>query len=104
MWQQTNAGGLRGRAVAHEWLKVPELLRVAHSRAYLRVADGEVRVVRIIHSVLVSRRELDRWMEGPRYKDVLANVDSQSAHRVGRPGASFALATRSPPDDTLCRP
>jgi hypothetical protein len=40
---------------------VPELLRVAHSRAYLRVADGEVRVVRIINSVLVSRRS---WTVG----------------------------------------
>lgn len=57
----------------HEWLKVPEvaeLLRVARSRAYELVADGEIPAVRIGRSVRVSRKELDRWLEGQRYVDV----------------------------------
>lgn len=57
----------------HEWLKVPEvaeLLRVARSRAYELVADGEIPAVKIGRSVRVSRKELDRWLEGQRYLDV----------------------------------
>ncbi len=56
----------------HEWLKVPEvakLLRVARSRAYELVADGEIPAVKIGRSVRVSRKELDRWLEGQRYTD-----------------------------------
>ena len=42
----------------HEWLKVPEVaktLRIARSRAYELVADGEIPAVRIGRSVRVSR-------------------------------------------------
>ena len=57
----------------HEWLKVPEvaqLLRVARSRAYELVADGEIPAVKIGRSVRVNRKELDRWLEDQRYGDV----------------------------------
>ncbi|BBL79468.1 excisionase [Rubrobacter xylanophilus] len=57
----------------HEWLKVPEVaevLRIARSRAYELVASGEIPAVRIGRSVRVSRKELDRWVEGQRYFDV----------------------------------
>ncbi len=50
----------------HEWLKVPEvaeILRIARSRAYEMVADGEIPSVRIGRSVRVSRVELERWLE-----------------------------------------
>lgn len=43
----------------HEWLKVPEVaevLRIARSRAYELVADGEIPAVRIGRSVRVSRK------------------------------------------------
>jgi excisionase family DNA binding protein len=56
----------------HEWLKVPEVaevLRIARSRAYELVADGEIPAVKIGRSVRVSRKELDRWLEGQRYLD-----------------------------------
>ncbi len=56
----------------HEYLKVPEvasLLRVARSRAYELVAEGEIPSVRIGRSVRVSRRELERWLEDRRYPD-----------------------------------
>jgi excisionase family DNA binding protein len=52
-----------------EWLKVPEVakvLRIARSRAYELVAEGEIPSVRIGRSVRVSRRELDRWLEEQR--------------------------------------
>lgn len=58
----------------HEWLKVPEVaqvLRIARSRAYELVADGEIPAVRIGRSVRVSRKELDRWLEGQSYTDVV---------------------------------
>lgn len=54
----------------HEFLKVPEVareLRIARSRAYELVADGTIPAVRIGRSVRVSRRELERWLEGQRY-------------------------------------
>jgi excisionase family DNA binding protein len=57
----------------HEWLKVPEVaevLRIARSRAYELVADGEIPAVKIGRSVRVSRKELDRWLEDQRYVDV----------------------------------
>ncbi|MGF1473050.1 MAG: helix-turn-helix domain-containing protein [Rubrobacteraceae bacterium] len=57
----------------HEWLKVPEVaeeLRIARGRAYELVADGEIPAVKIGRSVRVSRKELDRWLEGQRYLDV----------------------------------
>ncbi|MCA1716275.1 MAG: helix-turn-helix domain-containing protein [Actinobacteria bacterium] len=56
----------------HEYLKVPEvaeILRVARSRAYEMVADGEIPAVKIGRSVRVSRKELDRWLEGHRYTE-----------------------------------
>ena len=56
----------------HEWLKVPEVadvLRIARSRAYELVADGEIPAVKIGRSVRVSRKELDRWLEDQRYLD-----------------------------------
>lgn len=57
----------------HEWLKVPEVakeLRIARSRAYELVADGDIPAVKIGRSVRVSRKELDRWLENQRYQDV----------------------------------
>ncbi len=56
----------------HEYLKVPEvaeMLRIARSRAYELVADEEIPSVRIGRSVRVSRRELEKWLEGQRYGD-----------------------------------
>ena len=50
----------------HEYLKVPEVaevLRIARSRAYELVAEGEIPSVRIGRSVRVSRKELERWLE-----------------------------------------
>lgn len=57
----------------HEWLKVPEVaevLRIARSRAYELVAKGEIPAIKIGHSLRVSRKELDRWLENRRYLDV----------------------------------
>jgi excisionase family DNA binding protein len=57
----------------HEYLKVPEVatvLRIARSRAYELVADGESPSVRIGRSVRVSRTELDRWLEEQRQPHV----------------------------------
>lgn len=54
----------------HEWLKVPEVateLRIARSRAYELVADGEIPAVKIGRSVRVRRKELDRWLEDRSY-------------------------------------
>lgn len=56
-----------------EWLKVPEVakvLRIARSRAYELVAEGEIPSVRIGRSVRVNRGELDRWLQEQRYPDV----------------------------------
>ena len=53
----------------HEYLKVPEVaseLRIARSRVYELVGEGEIPSVRIGRSVRVSRKELDRWLEGQR--------------------------------------
>lgn len=53
----------------NEWLKVPEvaeILRIARNRAYELIADGEIPAVRIGRSVRVSRKGLDRWLEGQR--------------------------------------
>jgi excisionase family DNA binding protein len=58
----------------HEYLKVPEaakVLRIARSRAYELVADGEIPAVKIGRSVRVSRRELDRWLEDKSYTHVV---------------------------------
>ncbi len=56
----------------HEYLKVPEVaevLRIARSRAYELVGDGEIPSVRIGRSVRVSRRELEHWLEDQRYPE-----------------------------------
>ena len=56
----------------HEYLKVPEVaevLRIARSRAYELVSEGEIPSVRIGRSVRVSRKELDRWLEGQRHPE-----------------------------------
>lgn len=58
----------------HEYLKVPKVarvLRIARSRAYELVADGEIPAVKIGRSVRVSRKELERWLEGQRYLDTV---------------------------------
>lgn len=50
-----------------EYLKVPEVaefLRIGRSRAYELVGSGEIPSVRIGRSVRVSRRKLERWIEG----------------------------------------
>lgn len=50
----------------HEWLKVPEMaeeLRIARSRAYELVADGEIPSVRIGRSFRIHRKELEKWLE-----------------------------------------
>lgn len=55
-----------------EYLKVPEvaeMLRIARSRAYELVAEGEIPAVKIGRSVRVSRKELDRWLEEQSYLD-----------------------------------
>lgn len=53
----------------HEYLKVPEVtevLRIVRSRAYELVANGEIPAVKISRSVRVSRKDLERWLEGRR--------------------------------------
>jgi len=53
----------------HEYLKVPEVaaeLRIARSRVYELVGEGEIPSVRIGRSVRVGRNELERWLEGQR--------------------------------------
>jgi excisionase family DNA binding protein len=53
----------------HEYLKVPEVaevLRIARSRAYELVGNGEIPSIRIGRSVRVNRKELDEWLEGQR--------------------------------------
>ena len=53
----------------HEYLKVPEvagILRIARSRAYELVGNGEIPSIRIGRSVRVNRRELDARLEGKR--------------------------------------
>ncbi len=58
----------------HEWLKVSEvaeMLRIARSRAYELVANGEIPAVKIGRSVRVSRKELDRWLEDQSYTHVV---------------------------------
>ncbi len=58
----------------HGWLKVPEVaeeLRIARSRAYELVADGEIPAVKIGRSVRVSRKELDLWLKEQTYTDAV---------------------------------
>jgi excisionase family DNA binding protein len=61
----------------HEYLKVPEVaevLRIARSRAYELVAEGEIPSVRIGRSVRISRKELERWLEEQRQPE-LSGID-----------------------------
>jgi excisionase family DNA binding protein len=53
----------------HEYLKVPEVaevLRIARSKVYQLVGEGEIPSVRIGHSVRINRKELESWLEGQR--------------------------------------
>lgn len=52
-----------------EYLKVREVaefLQIGRTQAYELVGSGEIPSVRIGGSVRVSRKELDRWLEGRR--------------------------------------
>jgi excisionase family DNA binding protein len=53
----------------HEYLKVPEVaevLRIARSKVYQLVGEGEIPSVRIGHSVRINSKELESWLEGQR--------------------------------------
>ena len=55
-----------------EYLKVPEvaeMLQIARSRAYELVGNGEIPSVRIGRSLRVSRKDLERWLEGRRHPE-----------------------------------
>jgi excisionase family DNA binding protein len=58
----------------HEFMKVTEVaqeLRIARSRAYELVADGSIPAVKIGRSVRVRRKELESWLEGQRYLNII---------------------------------
>jgi excisionase family DNA binding protein len=58
----------------HEFMKVAEVaqeLRIARSRAYELVANGSIPAVRIGRSVRVRRKELESWLEGQRYLNIV---------------------------------
>lgn len=62
-----------------EFYTVPEIarkLRIARSRAYAMVANGTIPALKIGHSVRVRGKELDRWLEGQRYLNVVQNRPS----------------------------
>lgn len=53
-----------------EYLKVSEVagfLRIGRTRAYELVSSGEIPSVRIGRNIRVSRKELERWLEGRRH-------------------------------------
>lgn len=53
-----------------EYLKVSEMaefLQIGRTRAYELVGTGEIPSVRIGRSIRVSRRDLERWLEGQRH-------------------------------------
>ena len=53
-----------------EYLKVTEVaefLRIGRTRAYELVSSGEIPSVRIGRNIRVSRKELERWLEGRRH-------------------------------------
>ena len=57
-----------------EYLKVSEVaefLRIGRTRAYELVSSGEIPSVRIGRNIRVSRKELERWLEGQRYLDTV---------------------------------
>ena len=56
-----------------EFLKVPkvaEMLRIARNRSYDLVANGTIPAIKIGRSLRVSRKELERWLEEQRYRNV----------------------------------
>jgi excisionase family DNA binding protein len=58
----------------HEFMKVAEVaqeLRIARSRAYELVANGSIPAVRIGRSVRVRRKELESWLQGQRYLNIV---------------------------------
>lgn len=53
-----------------EYLKVTEVaefLRIGRTRAYELVSSGAIPSVRIGRNIRVSRKELERWLEGRRH-------------------------------------
>jgi len=59
-----------------EWLtlrEMQEMFSIGRTKAWQLVASGEVPAVKIGHSVRVSRRELERWLEEQRYLDVVGH-------------------------------
>ena len=58
----------------HEFMKVAEVaqeLRIARSRAYELVANGSIPAVKIGRNVRVRRKELESWLEGQRYLNII---------------------------------
>jgi len=58
----------------HEFMKVAEVaqeLRIARSRAYELIANGTIPAVKIGRSIRVRRKELERWLEGQRYLNII---------------------------------
>ena len=58
----------------HEFMKVAEVaqeLRIARSRTYELVANGTIPAVKIGRSVRVRRKELESWLEGQRYMNII---------------------------------
>lgn len=47
--------------------EVAEFLRIGRTRAYELVSSGEIPSVRIGRNIRVSRKELERWLEGRRH-------------------------------------
>jgi excisionase family DNA binding protein len=60
--------------VRKEWLslkEVQELLGIGKTKAHELVTTGEIPAVRIGRCVRISRMELDEWLRGRRYLDVV---------------------------------
>jgi excisionase family DNA binding protein len=58
----------------HDFMKVAEVaqeLRIARSWAYELIANGSIPAVKIGRSVRVRRKELESWLEGQRYLNVI---------------------------------
>ena len=58
----------------HEFMKVAEVaqeLRIARSRAYELVVNRSIPAVKIGRSVRVRRKELEIWLEGQRYLNII---------------------------------
>ncbi len=55
-----------------EYLKVPEIaevLQIGRTKAYELVGSGEIPSVRVGRGLRVSRKDLDRWLEGQRHTE-----------------------------------